>query len=412
MYKLITVSPTPALGVSLKIRNYDMLENYTSISSFIDSLLAGKIEGADVIYISEDTFDTTDDLAEQFEKLQDALNLSSIQSEVLLHYTTEDFDSMLVFATVSSKKLQMIKGAELIVGDIANSLDEIIEKLMKDPNSAATLNSRLKVVPKTIAVVGLYPGCGSTFVTLNLAAALSAKDTDVTVVEGLENQPMIYEYLHGSSTLPDKWLSLYERLTTESIQSPDVIERGLMGIYPLPPEPAEVELTEKMILGTLLVKGPGFTLYDLSTNWGTVASEIVLDFVDEVWLVITPNPAKLANNIPVFKEKFEKYYEKLRVIGNRWDEYAQSRSQLTQVVQLLQYNPPTTKTNWQGMTLSGILPVFPADKVTRAEWEGKIYTEDNFKYASDYFVDFYNLLLPKRGMISKISDWAAGFRRK
>jgi hypothetical protein len=412
LYKLVTVAPTPKLGVSLQTRSFHLTENHTKIAVFIDKLLAGNLAGCDVVYISEDSFDVDGDLTEQFEKLQDALNISSNPAEVLLHYYTEDFDQMLMFVTLNCKKLHTIVGDQLTVNDIANELDTLIDNMLASEDTAITLKSRFKVPPKTIAVVGLHPGVGSTFVTLNLSAALASNGYDVTVVEGLENEPVFYEYLYGGSKLPGEWLSLHERLTTDSIQPPFAWQRNKLIVYPLPRSREEIELTEKMMLGLLLVKGAGFTIYDLSTNWNSPAAETVLDFVDEIWTVITPNPAKLSIGMENFKKRFERYYDKIRIFGNRWDDYAQSRAQLSQVVQLLQYNPPETRTNWQGMTLSGILPVFPADKVTRAEWKGQIYTETDIQSASEYFVDFYNILLPKRGLISKITDWAGTFRRK
>jgi len=186
---------------------------------------------------------------------------------------------------------------------------EANEPTKENNKTNKTINQYTGIENKLIIICSLSRGAGSTFLTLNLAKAL----TDLKIRTSIIEPPLTKPYYYYHLNLDEKLKLANPGAVFPSI--PHIIDNGYM-----PPKDSEIIIDdivwaitdpqkprinnwdeEKMIQLIYSVKKAPISLVDIGYHIDHKSTEVLLSYADMVLLVINPDPVALKQE----KEKLE-----------------------------------------------------------------------------------------------------------
>lgn len=143
-----------------------------------------------------------------------------------------------------------------------------------------------------IAIGSLYPGAGSTFVTLALARALDAQQVPHAVVEHPLNEPELFTLLDGERSAPKGYV-FPETCRSEHPRQDSIWNHGCTAWFPADPCRPAGRWEETEFLKLLYRMEQPVLLVDMSLHWMESQGGRFISDADRVILVADPCPVKL-----------------------------------------------------------------------------------------------------------------------
>jgi hypothetical protein len=237
---------------------------------------------------------------------------------------------------------------------------------------------------KTVIIVSLFDGCGSTTVAMNTCSVLSDEQVSTALIEYPENQPVLYDYLNGKKNADNRWSSLISKINKgEEVTKKDYWKENNVTWLPMGYSDYGMEISPPHIDN--LFKASNIaqaTFIDASTNWDSPTLERWYKSCDEIWVVVKPNILKTKYALPKFKGRMAAHADKIKFIGNAFDTYSSS----SKILELMEVMLSQTKESilagknvrsdgpnpWEGKIFSAIVSSYAAPIMSRAQWLGNL----------------------------------------
>ncbi|OME78644.1 hypothetical protein BK120_23175 [Paenibacillus sp. FSL A5-0031] len=178
---------------------------------------------------------------------------------------------------------------------------------------------------KLISLVSLYPRAGSTFITSNFARMLGENKVPVAVLEPIFGNigSTYYELMHGEVNAPKNWISWAEQIKQfGSVNQDNTWSSHGVTWIPSPVEPLKAWSEEENMKLLLSASRYPVTLCDISSGYNDPNCKKILEMSDEIWIVADGDPVALNHHFKTIdKIKLEFERKKIRIIGNRWNQY-------------------------------------------------------------------------------------------
>jgi hypothetical protein len=243
----------------------------------------------------------------------------------------------------------------------------------------------VSVPAKMIMIGSLYPGAGSTFITLGIARLLNYIGISTAVVEHPVIMPTLHTMLFGEKNAPNNYSFIADQLIKEGRigkRSEEWVD-GSTGWYPSAPSglPEGTFWSTDMTLKLLYnIKEP-VILVDVSHNWNDVSiRETCLDADEIIFVADSMLSTKYTrpDTVEISKLMFElkQFGKNVHIVANRDVPLGGKRKQW---LQSLPYPP------------EGIVPDISYKNVVTAAWDAKlIFDEDEVRV--DLLSGLYSIL--------------------
>ncbi|MCL6460135.1 MAG: serine/threonine protein kinase [Gorillibacterium sp.] len=217
---------------------------------------------------------------------------------------------------------------------------------------------------KQLIVVGsLYPGAGSTFVSLALCHALEAMDIKHAMVEFPANEPELFTLLYGEKRAPQEMIFLQDLLAGHDGDRKPWTTSCTEWV-PLDPVRERPEWAGEHGLRLLQALKRPIVLVDISGYWNHPGALELIGQADCVFAVFGPHPAKLSGAIcRKNAELLLEWKNKGRAV---WG-LANGDSDFKGRKEWLKFMP---------IDIAGIIPAIPLELMAAAQWQGKTLPDD------------------------------------
>ncbi|RAP27193.1 hypothetical protein C2W64_01025 [Brevibacillus laterosporus] len=257
---------------------------------------------------------------------------------------------------------------------------QLKQKLVQSP-----LLDEVEVTSKVIAIISLYPSAGSSFIAGNYAW-LASQNRKTTLCE----HPLRPSYYYTALDMEAK--KCFSQNTPTKNRSSNQATHLENGKLLIPVDTSIERKTEKIEMDMLsnlftLQKQSSLLLVDLSSFWREEGIELLMQWADEVWIILDTNISRLAQLIcteepPVFWHDIS---QKCKYILNRWNDtmnkYALHK-QIEATLSLWNKNGKPSKINC-------FISKMCDDKVIQAQLQGSFFCE-LFREQGDLFEPLYN----------------------
>lgn len=210
-----------------------------------------------------------------------------------------------------------------------------------------------------IAVGGLYPGAGATFVAIALASLLSDRGVTNAVVEHPGIRPELYGLLDGERNSPADYLY-------HSGKAPAVRERWTSGRtewVPLAPAGYNTVITDGSIVQKIFKIDAHVTLIDIGDRWLDPDVARLLDELDVIVAVADPNPARWTSpSTRLIADSLMRRHaagRSVHFMANKAVSFAGGKEWLSSFP----------------LRPSAVVPNVPFEEIVRSSWKGKLPQE-------------------------------------
>jgi serine/threonine protein kinase len=171
-----------------------------------------------------------------------------------------------------------------------------------------------------ISIGSLYSRAGSSLIAGNLANYLSQNQIPTSLVESPTSTNYWYNYFNGDENKPRGWISLAHQLSqNKAIKKSNTwtLKSGLQLITHDVPVPKEQWGEEQMYKFLIAVKETPVIIHDASHLWNDVTNKVMLEFADEIWIVIDFDIAHINASANQLMNLKTKYGNRLKLILNK-----------------------------------------------------------------------------------------------
>ncbi len=282
--------------------------------------------------------------------------------------------------------------------DVRRALDRCLA-VMKEKTEVLTLQNsepeardatNLSITPMermNIIVCGLYPGVGSTFVSVSLARMLHLAGITNAVVEHPSQSPELYEWLHGSRHAPKTYTFYTERASEHHMKAVSKWKTGYTTWYPLNPDRNELNDDENWFVWLHQLKDQ-MIIIDMPQQWDNESMREWTTMADVVLVVASPDPVKMNSKQVMDRlnviEQWKQAGKEVLLVGNRMEPL----SYMKEWERSLPIRP------------SCMLPSYPSIDVMKCRWQGSLL-QDHKQYSQAMFQAMEPLLsavLPKQAV--------------
>jgi len=252
--------------------------------------------------------DTKEEISEIFDKVEKEYD----EKQMLYLVSALPEKTKENLRTSKNEKYKTLEKKWILLGDNYNEQGET-EKESKD-NAKQEKSKRKKDIrivkefsvlnKNTIGVINLSKGAGSTFVTLNLAKAISESSLKVAVIEPPVRKPTIYDTIGIEKQIYDIYDEDIFYSYPHVIQREEEAERErevlLDGIYWIVPDPRIKEIEKwdsyKMLKLINSSRKASINIIDIGNDYKHESISDILGNLDMIIVVIDPFPSKIINN--------------------------------------------------------------------------------------------------------------------
>lgn len=241
---------------------------------------------------------------------------------------------------------------------------------MKQPNSKKLFNHMDK---KLIVLLSLYPGAGSTFTGMGLAAHLRRYEIDHGFIEHPANEPELFIRCNGYTEAPNPYVFPFEQVSlAHKLQHDHTWCTGSTAWYPLDPIVQVEQWNSEKQLRLLFEIPQSIILVDLSHHWEDPIVQDMIRQADEVLVVAGHNRARLeapivVQRIELIKEWFD-YGKNVSMIANHWTSFSYASYWLDMLKPLNVYR----------------LPEYELDHVINYEWHVGAFGWETYLFKEQY----------------------------
>lgn len=179
------------------------------------------------------------------------------------------------------------------------SVQQLLDDLNNNSNACISISSDVNPANKTLSskliIIGsLSPRAGSSFVTVNLAAAASELGQETAIIEFPANIPYLYDALFMRNKIPGSYVSWPHEIKRGNLFNRKHIfkENNINWIVLDPVQHSILDWTlDNMIYLIYCIKQIPFVFLDVSTNWLHPSLNSLLGQADHMFLVLDPDPA-------------------------------------------------------------------------------------------------------------------------
>lgn len=219
---------------------------------------------------------------------------------------------------------------------------------------------------RMIAFAGLYPRVGTSFLASNLAFYLAGKGIPTTLCELPGNVSHYYFALdferraHSDPKESTNKLLLMQNNLLKIKVDASFQKRN----------PSQMDITNWLLM---VSKDSPCVIFDLSSLWTEEQAGPVLELVDEIWMVIDSDVARLtrlflSQNSPT---AWNSKGDKVKLIANKWNPYLSDTNNMKKV--------EGTISLWdeleQRREISATFPLIDSEKVSRAQSKASLLLE-------------------------------------
>lgn len=259
---------------------------------------------------------------------------------------------------------------ELEKREISRTQDE--ERLLRALKEKLTTADETADAPRqtqrSIAILCLYPQAGASFLAGNIAFALAGKGISVSLGE-----------LPGTISYTYFALDVERRVTDSTPHSTAptsilLMQDNCLRIHVEAPMTTNQVITENDHADWLfrLSKESSIVLVDLSSSWRVKQVDRLLGLVDEIWVVIDTDLARLTRTIVTEEPPgwWRNHYFRIKIIANKWSE-KWNRSAIMKKVE-------GTLSLWNEenpVHVDQVVPLFDGEKTFSAHSKAKLFLE-------------------------------------
>jgi hypothetical protein len=258
--------------------------------------------------------------------------------------------------------------------DVQLELQLLQKHMIIDQKKQAYSNTQsTSIDKKLIVLLSLYPGAGSTFTSVGLAAHLRRYHIDHAFLEHPANEPELFCRCNGFVEAPHPYTFPLEQITrAHKLQRVHSWHSGTTVWYPLDPLVEVDEWNAEKQLRLLFEIPEPLILVDLSHHWDNQLVQDMIRQADEVLVVAGPNRTRLESanvvkRIDMIKEWFE-YGKSISLIANHWTSFSYATYWLDMLRPLHVYR----------------LPEYEINDVLNYEWKGGAYGWESYLYKEQY----------------------------
>jgi serine/threonine protein kinase len=250
--------------------------------------------------------------------------------------------------------------ASQVFTELEQDLDIKVNRITTHPQTS----SHRSPLPRKLILVGsLYPGAGSTFVSLALARVLNHSAVPHALVENIGNEPTLFTLLFGDRHAPQEYIYAVDKVSRETTTQTPAWRNGHSELYPLPLDKSTQEWSKELNYKLLYSITQQIIILDVSHLWEDPLVSDLCRQADEVVIVAGPSLSRL--NTPITCKYIDSLIElqkegiSISCLANRLAPFAAQKEWLS----TLPF--PTTCT----------LPEFDYASVLQAEWGGKLFAD-------------------------------------
>ena len=241
--------------------------------------------------------------------------------------------------------------------------------------------SRYAAIPSQLIVVGsMFDRAGASFVTSNLARAISSYNLLTTVIEAPCNRPYLYDAMAIDNKDEDFYSWCHDIISSGSVQrNNEYQENGVSWILLHPELPPISDFSYEQYMKLIYsVKRVPFILFDIGTNWLDPVIQSVLSQADYIFTVLEPDPVLLNRTIPVEKDGRVAFKtDEVLIIEKIAKLHVEEKIPFDFVVNKM---TPGVDKNIIEETLFKepvtYIPAFDTEKMYKLLWEGKLLYDD------------------------------------
>lgn len=280
-----------------------------------------------------------------------------------------------------TKKVDMVLPKVNSVVDINAASAEQPKVVITKVEEKIKYVSRYAAIPSQLIVVGsLFNRAGATFVTSNLARAISSYNLLTTVIEAPCNRPYLYDAMAIDSKVEEYYSWCHDIIASGSVKrSNEYQENGVSWVllHPelLPINEFSYEQYMKLIYS---VKRVPFILFDIGTSWLDPGIQNVLSQADHILMILDPDPVLLNRTIPVEKDGRVAFKtEEVNIIDKIAKLHVEEKIPFDFVVNKM--TPGVDKSIIKEAIFKEpvtYIPAFDAEKIYRTLWEGNLLYDD------------------------------------
>jgi serine/threonine protein kinase len=199
---------------------------------------------------------------------------------------------------------------------------EISYKIQNEQASSIKQDLTIGTAVKSafIAIGSLYSRAGSSLIAGNLANYLSQSRIPTSLVESPTSTSYWYSYFNGEENRPRGWISWAHQLSQNKYiekRNSWTLKSGLNLVIHDIPISREQWGEENIYKFLIAVKETPIIIHDVSYLWNDVTNKVMLEYADEIWVVIDFDIAHInaaANQLIQLKTK---YGNRLKLILNK-----------------------------------------------------------------------------------------------
>jgi hypothetical protein len=258
--------------------------------------------------------------------------------------------------------------------DVQLELQLLQKSMLSDQRKQVHSNKQsTNIDKKLIVLLSLYPGAGSTFTCMGLAAHLRLYGIEHALLEHPANEPELFHRCNGLADAPYPYMFPLEQITlAHKLQREHCWQSGATVWYPLDPLVKVDEWNAEKQLRLLFEIPESIIIVDLSHQWDDPLAQDMIRQADEVLIVAGPNRTRLESanaikRIELIKEWFE-YGKNISIIANHWTSFSYATYWLDMLRPLHVYR----------------LPEYEINDVLNYEWKGGAYGWESYVYKEQY----------------------------
>ncbi|WP_162463160.1 protein kinase domain-containing protein [Paenibacillus psychroresistens] len=173
-------------------------------------------------------------------------------------------------------------------------LEQIYEVSPVELPPKKVVNYPLSSIPRKLIIVGsLYPGAGSTFVSLALARVLNHYAVPHALVESVHNQPELFTLFYGEKHAPQGYRYSADKVYSATGEKSPIWNKDYTELHPLPPNGFNQAWNKELSYKLLYFIDQPVVIIDVSHHWEDPTVMELCRQANEILVVAAPSLAKL-----------------------------------------------------------------------------------------------------------------------
>jgi serine/threonine protein kinase len=241
--------------------------------------------------------------------------------------------------------IEIKRDFEHLGSDTTVVLTSLSEEEVSSHTPHHATSETLSFKSKFVAIGSLYPRTGSSLIAGNLADYFSQNHIPTSLVESPASNYW-FEYFNGEIRNPHAKRKPWARRSGLHLVTHDHL---------IPEEQWDKEKAYKFLM---TIKQMPIVIYDVSHTWGNVTNRVILEYADEIWVVLDFDIPHINVHVHILENLKERYGTKLKLILNKVTDEKMSKRFKKELG-----------------SVDGEFPLV-VELARAAQWENRLITED------------------------------------